>query len=852
MEKTIMTLTCGRVYSRSTKRTSSFGARLIATFAAVLCCATTIVAEPVSPQAARQAAAKFMNKKGVSLKSEAMRAKSRDMGISTDSGEQTEASPYYVFNAKASKGFVVVSGDDCVGDNLVLGYSAQGSFDAADIPDNLQWWLDVTATQISTLSRLGVKARKVALHDNIAPMLTTRWDQSLPYNAFCPVTDGQLCLTGCMATALSQVMYYHHWPQGPIGGELPAYTMANGRVIDGLPVTTFDWDNMIDEYGYYDSTNSYIRLHTTETQDKAVATLMRYCGQLIQMNYTPQLSTGYLYDIDLLTNVFGYDPGVYCASVEEYTLNGWDELLYNELREGRPLVYSGQSTGGGHAFVVDGYEVQDGEGYYNVNWGWAGVCNGFFKITLLNPDQSGSGGSTTKDGYSYHQTALIGLCPRNGSSEGNYRYLNSLGRSGVDENGDHIFMITNPSYRPGVFSIALAERNADGTPDDSRLCGETDIEMKGYTGGGFISHFDGLNQLIVTDNMFDGLTPGQHELVFVNRERLRVGDDTSEMSGTNAPWRPLFGSNCYIKVNIDDEGKVTERYFYPQHSKLTVSDANIKIDGLKQRGINQSVTVTVQNTSTDGYVGGAECFIYYVKDGELKANTGYSWTGLMVEAGDTQDIYFNFSVPIAGEYVVLLTTAGDGKDITGSKLTDIAQAPGYMGHKSVTFDDLAFKCLAAEYKERNDDEGYPAYYLDLAVGNGTPLDYDAAVLAKLYRPNAEGGYDPIEFPNTPYILVQINSYAWKAFSIRLPEALEPGVYGLELLIANDFHSLIGKDYFVFASGPLTVSNTTGIENHNDETTTNNCYYDLNGRRLSGKPTSKGLYINKGKKIMISR
>ena len=84
---------------------------------------------------------------------------------------------------------------------------------------------------------------------------------------------------------------------------------------------------------------------------------MRYCGQLIQMDYTPQLSNGTFYDIDILVNSFGYDPCLYFARANEYTMSGWDELLYNELRGGRPLVYGGQSTGGGHAYVIDGYEV---------------------------------------------------------------------------------------------------------------------------------------------------------------------------------------------------------------------------------------------------------------------------------------------------------------------------------------------------------------------------------------------------------------------------------------------------------------------------------------------------------------
>lgn len=139
------------------------------------------------------------------------------------------ASPYYVFNASASKGFVIVSGDDCVGENLVLAYTAQGSFEADNIPDNMQWWLDETATQISEMSRHNIKAKAVAPHQDIAPLVTSIWGQGSktyeatnPYNGFCPETDGELCLSGCVATALSQVMYYYRWPQGQLAGEVPA------------------------------------------------------------------------------------------------------------------------------------------------------------------------------------------------------------------------------------------------------------------------------------------------------------------------------------------------------------------------------------------------------------------------------------------------------------------------------------------------------------------------------------------------------------------------------------------------------------------------------------------------------
>ena len=807
--------------------------------AAVLYCTMMMMAEPVSPEAARQAAAKFMNKKGISLKSEAMRAKNRVMHISADVGKQKEFSPYYVFNA--SQGFVVVSGDDCVGDNLVLGYTERGSFDAETIPDNLQWWLDEMADQVSTLSRLGLEARKVALHNDITPMLTACWDQYFPYNAFCPVINGQLCVTGCMATALSQVMYYHRWPQGPIANVLPPYRMADGRWIDGLPVTAFDWDNMVDDY----------RKPTTEAQQAAVATLMRYCGQTIQMDYTPKVSNGTIYDIDLLVNTFGYAPDLYDAEANGYTVSGWDELLYNELREGRPLVCCGLSTGGGHAFVIDGYEVQDGEGYFSVNWGWSGNGNGFYKINLLNPDMSGSGGSTTKDGYCRNLRALIGLHPQQGASEGYYRYLDGFRWDVTYNDSEHMFLIINPSYRPGTFTIGIAERNDDGTPDLSRICTSKEYEITGFSNADVLQN--NMSSLSLTNDLFSDLTPGRHNLVFVNRE-----------AGTSAPWKPLFGPNCYIEVNIGEAGEVEDVTIHP-YSQLAVSGSSIRVDGLRQRGIAQKVTATIQNTGTEDYVGGIECAVYYVEDGELKDMTGLFNIGIMVEAGDSSDIYFNISGPVAGEYVLLLTKQNTGVDVSGSKLADITQAPGYLAHQSVAFDKLNFFCERAKYSERNDEKGNPAYYLDLVVANGTPMDYAAVVLVEFYKPNDEGGYDPVVFPSEPYVYtwIKLSSNERKSFSIRLPEALEAGEYGINLLIANDFHSSLLSDYFVFASGPLSVVNTTGIEKTTIPEAEYGKWYDLNGRQLSGKPAvrstdgrlfpqglKKGIYIYKGRKHIV--
>lgn len=809
--------------------------------AAALCCITmTMMAEPVSPSAARQAAEAFLQSKGVALKSESMRASRRAMGRATDNNGQTEASPYYVFNASASKGFVIVSGDDCVGDNLVLGYTAQGSFEADNIPDNMQWWLDEMECQISELSQRGAKARTVALHDDVAPLVTALWNQGdnyfnpeNPYNAFCPETDGLLCVTGCMATALSQVLYYHRWPQGPLSGELPTYTMANGQNIDGLPVTTFDWDNMVDDY----------KQPTTDMQQAAVAMLMRYCGQLIQMNYTPQLSSGYYYDMDMLVRLFGYDQSVYSAHADDYTVSGWDELLYNELSEGHPLVYSGYSTGGGHAFVVDGYQVQEGCGYFHVNWGWGGDCNGFYKISLLNPDMSGTGGSTTKDGYNIGHQALIGLMPSQQPTDSYARYLTSDMWNGTKNEQPHVFAAINTSYMPGVFEVALAERHADGTTDCQNLFGRQTLETVGYSCAMISTDVEAVfKYFTLPENFTEGLAAGRHELVFVNKE-----------AGIDAPWQPIFGPNCYIELSIGDDGVATDTLFHPL-PQLIALNRTIKIEGLKQRGIRQNVTATISNNSDDDYNGSVECVVYFVENSVLKYPAHFSRTGIMIEANGDADISFNPSVQQTGDFVLVLTNGGG--NLSGSKLSTIKQAEGYIGHKSFTIDELAFYCMDLQYSERPDEEGNPAYFLDITVANGTPMDYNAVLLVNLYTPNSQGGYDPFVFPNTPYLYswLSLPSHYVSATEIQLPETLEPGEYGVELLIANDFQSLMPNEYFVFAAGPITVTSTTGISTaDNGEWNTNDGnaqWFTLDGRKLTSHPTTKGIYIYKGKKVVI--
>ena len=208
-----------------------------------------------------------------------------------------------------------------------------------------------------------------ALHNDVEPMVTTKWNQGAktydptnPYNGDCPKVDGMLTLTGCMATALAQVLNYHKWPK-QLNNPLAGFSTMHGLTIDELPVVAFDWENMADDY--YQP--------TTDAQQKAVAQLMRYCGQAIQMDYTTSTSNGFYYDLDMLVNDFGYHQGVAFVHGDNYSVSEWENMIYQELAENRPVVYGAQGSVGGHAFVLDGYEVSNNNGYYHVNWDGAAV-----------------------------------------------------------------------------------------------------------------------------------------------------------------------------------------------------------------------------------------------------------------------------------------------------------------------------------------------------------------------------------------------------------------------------------------------------------------------------------------------
>ena len=424
----------------------------------MLLCSTKMSAQHITEAAAMAKAQQFMQGKTMSIPGAGKGM--RRVAATTDNNA------FYIFNAEGG-GYVIVSADERTND--ILGYSTTGTIDPNNMPDNMRAWLQGYEEQINALDAdtavgTGVKAApaKVPVHAAVAPMVTARWDQLAPYFLECPTATpsgggtAQHCPTGCVATALAQIMHYHQWPQKSTTA-IPAYDYDPiikifGRIVynkhlQKLPATTFNWDILRNEYNESDADASAME----------VAKLMRYCGQSVKMDYALD-GSGALNDASVLTDYFGYDSRATNVSRANYGIDEWDALIYHEIEQGRPVWYSGFQPSGGHSFVCDGY---DGDGGYHFNWGWGGSYDGYYRLSIIAPDGTGTGGGIPGRGFTINQGAVIGIQPPGADSE-------ELGKKVVAQ-------ITLATANNGGSAVPLWNTWLDGMQEGAPEADEIDV-----------------------------------------------------------------------------------------------------------------------------------------------------------------------------------------------------------------------------------------------------------------------------------------------------------------------------------------------------------------------------------------
>ncbi|MCE8193128.1 thiol protease/hemagglutinin PrtT [Porphyromonas gingivalis] len=381
---------------------------------------------------------------------------------------QEEGSPayFYVANRGNNEGYALVAADDRI--PTILAYSPIGRFDMDSMPDNLRMWLQIYDQEIGLIlsgkARLneeilrteGVPAEVHALMDNgLFANDPMRWNQGYPWNNKEPLLpNGNHAYTGCVATAAAQIMRYHSWP---LQGE-GSFDYHAGSLVGNWSGTfgeMYDWSNMP---GNPDLDN------LTQSQVDAYATLMRDVSASVSMSFYENGSGTYsVYVVEALRNNFRYKRSLQLHVRALYTSQEWHDMIRGELASGRPVYYAGNNQSIGHAFVCDGYAS---DGTFHFNWGWGGVSNGFYKLTLLSPTSLGIGGEGI--GFTIYQEIITGIEPAKTPAEAGTDALPILALKDIEaeyksESGLNVeYSIYNTGEEQSNLDLGYRLNKADG------------------------------------------------------------------------------------------------------------------------------------------------------------------------------------------------------------------------------------------------------------------------------------------------------------------------------------------------------------------------------------------------------
>lgn len=650
---------------------------------------------------------------------------------------------FYVFNAEGQNGFVIVSADDRT--TPVLGYADKGSLEMNKLPVNARRWLEGYAEEIKALGedvQANTHPRRV-IGAPVAPLLTCHWNQGAPYNLQCPIDGEYNSVTGCVATAMAQVMYYHKWPQSATTA-IPAYTTSTKKLsLPELPATTFKWDQMKDSYSYDE----------TGAAADAVAELMRYCGQAVRMDYTSNESGANVGAAHLI-NYFGYSKTAQNMNRSYYTTTEWEAMIYKELSNARPVLYSGNSGSGGHQFVIDGY---DDKGLFHVNWGWGGYADGHFVLSVLNPDGRGIGGGSSSNGYTRWQAAIIGVQPDHGE----------------------------PAAKPDIFFMSQYDTyqfTRSGSTQDF-----TDVAVTGwigfwgegsvtvdhawalYKGDNFLKILDTKADITINEGYFSyaggnlsfgaNLDNGIYEL----RELYRYPGETE--------WKKCGLYNDNILLAEISGNNLTLKYSSDIEKAIKINE--VTVNGVKKTGRNMSAVI---NWTNNGYVNENPFYVWLGSDSEFAAAVSS-----YLESGKTEDLEIAFTSKEAGTLTLAISTDYDKQNIVYQTEITIEQSLPQSLETNITIEGE--KYMTIEGTTIN------ATFTFKNTGNNV---YDDLIVFQLQHIDEDWNYigDPVE------VVKNINLAAGEQtqVNVQFPD-----------LIAGEKYYLVA---YYFSSGSIYWGNST--------------------------------------------
>lgn len=760
----------------------------------------------------------------------------------------TTASPsdaYYVFNNDAG-GFVIIAGDDAVAP--VLGYTSTGSFDAENLPDGLKDLLKSYERQIAALGDNYVANQTAtrAAFTGEKLLKTAEWDQNVPFNKYTPSNY----VTGCVATAGAIVMKHHGYPAKGTGSH--SYTW-NGKTLTANFEHTYDWTSMPAKY---DGTN--------DAAFDGVARLMADLGVAVEMQYNKDGSGAYIGNlVTALQKHFGYSKLSHLMAIEDVGAEAWNGRLRDEIDANRPVLYAASDpTGGGHAFVIDGYKDES----FSVNWGWGGYCDGFYQIGALNPE---SAGKPMGDKYNVGQSAVFGMEPSDGTEKvSGMGFLTNVGRLKVlnmnitevkmGQNGV-IFSapIGNTGDQPFNGEVAVALMNAKG--EMREIVTSSPLTVVNLAAGGyypslsfsFVSTVDaepgdylaivakeeGSSEYIeLYDQNFERLrlpATGYEPRTFEVRTKMGEGATFKQAETWYNPasnfynGKPVIGSTYYYYLTLD-EG--ISKYFVELNGKLMddVKSGTAKPNSFI--GI-EPVYELVVNTYRDYQE--KELVINLEKAGQLKSEL----------AKENPDYLVYRNIKVNGEidkrdFDELASHYFKSIDLSGAKVV------AYDGYKADMVPDYAFD--GNTYLEHFK---MPAGVRELGFNAFKSTKLKEIDLPETIEEFGRNTFNACFELKDVYMRHKEAPYwiSWCVFASKSSQLyrtlhLYPGSKA-----KYEAHSYT-KNWIVYFDNVVEDLEPTGIHSVTlDKETGNKAIYDLNGRRIT-EAMKKGVYIKNGKKI----
>lgn len=646
---------------------------------------------------------------------------------SMNGGTTTAVSPYYVFPFGENKGFAIVSGDDDMPE--IVGYADHGTYDANNMPAAMAAFLNNYRATIEAMKQGNASAIKniaeaKALRANntrattaVSPLLgDIKWNQSEPYNNMCPKYDGtNLSATGCVATAMAQVMMYWKYPK-----ELKADINEYETYTHKLPVAgelkgqKYDWDNMLPTY----TNNNY-----TQTQADAVAKLMLHCGKAVEMDYGEE--SGAIVTHGRLAKYFGYDSDLMLDLMRScFTLAEWTAIIDKELQAKRPILYSGITTNGGHQFVCDG---SDGNGLYHINWGWGGYQDGYFDITILNPGQGGIGAGNVTDGYNRNCNMIIGIQPDNGK---------------VDEPLADVPSLIIEYYNSDEFTsgIELTKATRNNTTEDFT------IKINDCWDNIYSTNIECLCGYGISDGK------GGFKLISETENILMNGTRFGTILTINNRFSPN-GTYTIYAIYSTDNGKTWKKcaYYYmqPYVVKATATTlslvktqltADITTDETHYNGVEGTFKLSITNTGDDDFIG---LINVYTSSTATRPDDAIAQPYMTIPAHSTVTRNVGITPTAVGDMFVWIEDGESGEMLLNAKKFNVEQstAPSFVLEKVETnatpdayeLENARYNNYIVKAPRVDDDKAEFTYYIKNNGGTASVKCWTIALNAETNR-----------------------------------------------------------------------------------------------------------------------